>query len=35
MIVSLIPKSEIEKNKYDAIISDLNKIRILRKELDF
>ena len=33
--LSLIPKPEIEKNKYDAIISDLNKIRILRKELDF
>ena len=33
--LSLIPKSEIEKNKYGAIISDLNKIRVLRKELDF
>ena len=33
--LSLIPKSEIENNKYDAIISDSNKIRILRKELDF
>ena len=31
--LSPIPKSEIGKNKYDAIISDLNKIRILRKQL--
>ena len=33
--LSLSPKSKIEKNKYDAIISHLNKIRMLRKELDF
>ena len=31
----LIPTSEIEKNRYDEIISYLKNIRILREELMF